>query len=103
MGYPDPNHGQFILDTDACDVGMRAELSQFQDGRERVIAYASRTLNKAERNYCVTDKELLAVKYFVEYFRQYLLGQPFLVRSDRQALVWLFKLKEPKGRVARWI
>lgn len=103
MGYPDPDHRQFILDTDACDVGIGAVLSQVQDGRERVIAYASRTLNKAEKNYCVTDKELLAVKHFIEYFYQYLLGQQFVVRSDHQALVWLFKLKELKGRVARWI
>lgn len=74
-----------------------------QSFRERVIANASRTLNKAERNYCVTDKELLAVKYSIEYFRQYLLGQQFFIRSDPQALVWLYQLKEPKGRVARWI
>ena len=103
MGHPDPDKGRFILDTDACDVGIGAVLSQEQDGREVVIAYASRTLNKAERNYCVTDKELLAVRHFVEYFKQYLLGQTFTIRSDHQALVWLFKLKEPKGRVARWI
>ena len=103
MGHPDPDEGTFLLDCDACDVGIGAVLSQMQQGRERVIAYASRTLNKAERNYCVTDKELLAVRHFVEYFKQYLLGQHFTVRSDHQALVWLFKLKEPKGRVARWI
>ena len=93
----------FILDTDACDTGIGAVLSQVQSGRERVVAYASRTLNRAERNYCITDKELLAVRYFVEYFRQYLLGREFCVRTDHQALKWLFQLKEPKGRIARWI
>jgi hypothetical protein len=60
-------------------------------------------MNRAERNYCVTDQELLAVRYFVEYFRQYLLGRKFTVRSDHQALRWLFTLREPKGRIARWI
>ena len=39
----------------------------------------------------------------MEYFRQYLLGRKFTVRTDHQALVWLFKMKEPKGRIARWI
>ena len=102
MAYPQDKAG-FILDTDACDYGIGAVLSQLQDGKERVIAYASRTLNKAEQNYCVTDKELLAVKHFIEYFRQYLLGRTFLVRSDHQALKWLFTLREPKGRIARWI
>ena len=103
MGYPLNEGGEFILDVDACDVGIGGVLHQIQDGRERVIAYASRALNKAERNYCITEKELLAVRYFVEYFRQYLLGRKFLVRSDHQALVYLFSLKEPRGKTARWI
>ena len=102
MGYP-RDDSPFILDTDACDVSIGAVLSQIQDGRERVVAYASRTLNKAERNYCVTDKELLAVKHFTEYFRHYLLGRNFTIRTDHQALKWLFSLKEPKNRIARWI
>lgn len=95
--------GEFVLDTDASNYSIGAVLSQVQDGQEKVIAYASRALNKAEINYCVTDKELLAVRYFVEYFRQYLLGRRFKIRTDHQALVWLFKIKEPKGRIARWI
>ena len=102
MAYP-KDEGQFILDTDASDNAIGAVLSQIQDGTERVIAYGSRTMNKAEKNYCVTDKELLAIRYFTEYYRQYLLGRTFMVRTDHQALVWLFRLKEPKGRIARWI
>ena len=100
--YPQEK-GEYILDTDASDFGIGAVLSQIQNGRERVIAYASRSLNKAERNYCVTDRELLAVRYFTDYFRHYLLGRHFLVRTDHQAIRWLFSLKQPKGRVARWI
>ena len=95
--------GQFILDTDASEFAIGAVLSQIQDGQENVIAYASRTMNKAERNYCVTDKELLAVRYFVEYFHHYLLGRKFIIRSDHQALKWLMNFREPKGRIARWI
>ena len=68
-----------------------------------VIAYGRRTLNKAETNYCVTDKGLLALRHFVEYYRQYLPGRKFFVRTDHQALVWLFSFKEPKGRIARWL
>ena len=103
MGYPMNDAGQFILDVDASDVGIGGILHQVQEEKEKVIAYASRALNKAERNYCITEKELLAVRYFIEYFRQYLLGRKFVVRSDHQALVWLFKLKEPRGKIARWI
>jgi len=102
MAYPS-DAGQYTLDTDACGFSIGAVLSQVQKGRERVIAYGSKTLSKSERNYCVTDRELLAVKHFVEYYRHYLLGRKFLVRSDHQALKWLFSLKEPKNRVARWV
>ena len=43
------------------------------------------------------------VKYFMEYFKHYLLGQHFRVYSDHEGLKWLFSLKEPKHRIARWI
>ena len=95
--------GEFRLDVDDSDLGIGAVLHQVQGDRERVIAYASRALNKAEKNYCITEKELLAIRFFVEYFRQYLLGRHFMVRSDHQALTWLFKLKEPRDKIARWI
>ena len=103
MAYPLNEAGEFILDVDASDLGIGAVLHQVQGGKETVLAYASRSLNKAEANYCITEKELLAARYFIEYFRQYLLGRRFLVRSDHQSLVWLFQLKEPRGKIARWI
>ena len=103
MGYPLNNSGEFILDIDASDVGIGGIIHQVQNGRERVIAYARRALNKAEKNYCITEKELLAVRYFVKYFPKYLLGRRFTVRTDHHALVWLYRLKEPSGKVARWI
>ena len=84
-------------------MGICGVLHQVQEGKEKVIAYASRALNRTETNYCITEKELLAARYFIEYFRQYLLGRRFVVRSDHQSLVWLFKLKEPRGKIARWI
>ena len=80
MAYP-RDEGGYILDTDACDVSIGAALSQIQDGQEKVIAYGSRKLNKAETNYCVTDKELLALRHFVEYYPQYLPSTCLVVQS----------------------
>ena len=74
--YPDFSR-PFILDTDASNDGIGAVLSREYDGSERVVAYASCTLNKSERKYSVTRKELLAVVVFTQHFRTYLLGQPF--------------------------
>ena len=100
--HPDMN-SQFILDTDACGEGIGAVLSQVREGKERVVAYASRALTKTEKKYCVTRKELLAVITFVKYFRHYLFGQKFVIRTDHSALRWLYNFKDPEGQVARWI
>ena len=62
----------FILDTDACQCGIGAVLSQIQkDGTERVVAFASRAMSKSERKYSVTRQELLAAVTFIHHFRQF--------------------------------
>ena len=102
LAYPEAE-GTFILDTDASQSGIGAVLSQIQDGRERGIAYASTTMNKHEKRYCVTRKEMLALVKFVRYFRPYLYGRKFLIRSDHGSLRWLFNFREPEGQIARWL
>lgn len=99
---PDPSL-PFLLDTDASDVGMGAVLSQVGPEGEKVVAYFSRTFNKAERRYCVTRRELLAIVRAISHFRYYLCGLPFTVRSDHAALQWLMSFKEPEGQIARWL
>ena len=94
--------GEFILDTDACDRSIGAVVSQMQDGVETVICYGSRTLSKPEINYTTTRKELLAVVFFMSYFKQYLLGRKFLVRTDHSALSYLQRAPNLMGQQARW-
>jgi hypothetical protein len=86
--YPKPRE-EFIVDTDASNCGIGGVLSQVQDGQERVIAYYSNTLNKAERNYSVTRRELLAIVRTLEHFHKYLYGRKFHLRNDHSALTWL--------------
>lgn len=103
LAYPDFSR-QFILDTDASDVGIGAVLSELdEEGREQVIAYGSRVLSKSERRYCVTRRELLAVVVFTRQYRPYLMGQKFLLRTDHGSLTWLRNFKEPEGQLARWL
>ena len=103
LSLPKSEGGDYILDTDASDYAIGAVLSQMQDGVEKVLAFGSRCLSSAEKNYCVTRKELLAVVYFMEYYKHYLVGRRVVVRSDHGSLRWLKNLRNPSGQVARWI
>lgn len=75
----------FILQTDASDIGLGAVLSQLDNnGLERPVAYASKVLSARERKYCTTEKEAFAVVFGIRTFRTYLLGRPFTVVTDHR-------------------
>ena len=90
-------------DTDASDFGLGAVLSQRQDDGEKVIAYASRTLNRAEQKYETTRKELLAIVYGLSQHKQFLLGRHIIIRTDHAALTWLRRTAEVMPQLARWL
>lgn len=79
----------FILDTDASANGIEVVLSQIHNGQEGVISYAIKTLNQAEKRYCTTKREPLAIVYIVKHFNHYLWGRHFTVRSDYSSLTWI--------------
>lgn len=99
--YPDFEKG-FILATDASNTALGAVLSQEYEGEERPVAYASRQMNSAERNYSTTERELLAVVWATQQFRCYLLGRPFKLITDHAALRWMLSLRDPSSRLTRW-
>lgn len=93
----------FTLQVDASDFGMGAALTQIRDGKEVAIAFASRLLNERERKFSTTEKECLALVFGVKTFRPYLEGYHFKAITDHQALRWLLSIKEPSGRLGRWV
>ena len=88
---------QFAVYTDASDVGLGAVLEQ----DNHVIAYASRILTKAERNYSVIQKECSAIVYATKQFRHYLLGRQFKIHTDHAPLQWL-SAQRMEGLLCRW-
>lgn len=92
----------FVLQTDASDYGLGAVLTQEIEGSERVIAYASRHLNQAERNYTTTEKECLAIIWGIRKMKMYLEGYKFIIITDHLSLKWLNSIDSPTGRLARW-
>lgn len=103
MGHPRFDL-EFILDVDASDFALGAELSQIEEnGDERPIYYASRHLEKAERCYSATARETLAAVFGCEHFSHYLQGKRFVLRTDHNPLVWLRSMKNPKRPYNGWI
>ena len=98
----DPNN-HTILDTDASDTGLGATLSQIVDGKERVVAYASRTLNDAEKRYTVTKREMLAIIFALKQFRKYLLGHTFHLRTDHAPLLHIQTMNNTSAQISRWL
>ena len=97
-----------VLTTDASSYGLGAVLSHPDAEKgDRPIAYASRTLSDAERNYSQLDKEALGVIFGVGKFHQYLYGRPFLIRTDHKPLLGLLSSDKAlplavSPRILRW-
>jgi hypothetical protein len=94
---------RFKITTDASNVGLGAVLSQDDDdGNDRVIGYASRTLQPAEKNYSTTEQEMLAIVWALERYRPYVYGVSCDVVTDHKPLTYNSQLINTSQRLTRW-
>ena len=94
----------FILHTDARGDGLGAVLYQVQEGKQRVIAYASQSLTKSERNYPAHNLEFLALKWAItDKFHKYLYGSQFLVYMDNNPLTYVLTMAKLDATGHRWV
>jgi len=102
LGYPDFTL-PFELHTDASTKALGAILYQEQNGQKKVISYASRVLNKSEKNYSAFKLEFLALKWAVtEKFSDYLTGSHFTVLTDNNPLTYILTSAKLDATGQRW-
>ena len=93
LAHYDPKK-PIILACDASPFVVGAVLSHMVDGVERPVAYASRTLTSAEKNYSQVEREALAIVFGVTKFNKFLYGRKFTLLTDHEALTVIFGPKK---------
>ncbi len=94
---------QFVLETDASQHHLAAVLLQYDEKGPRTIGYFSKKLKPAEVRYFTTDREALAIVLACRQFHHYLWGSEFIVRTDPQPIVSVFRQRTKSPRMNRWI
>jgi RNase H-like domain found in reverse transcriptase len=96
---------EFILTTDWSQIAIRNDVLNHIDpetGFDHPVAFASRLLNDAERNYSPTKGELLALMWAVDKFRLYFDGRKFTGYTDHHALEWVALARYSNSNLESW-
>ena len=101
---PDINK-EFVLRTDASDVGLGDTLLQNRDGHIFPVAYASRKLLDRDKRYFVMERECLGIVWGIKKFALYLYGKQFTIQTDHRPLEFLkvSKFDNPPIMVGYWL
>jgi hypothetical protein len=98
----DPNR-PFVLQSDASDFAVGGVLLQEFAGQLHPIAFHSRKLTSAERNYTVSEREMLAIVECVKSWSHYIGGSGATVHTDHKSLEYFWNQPKLQGRQTRWM
>ena len=99
LKYPNFDE-KFVLVTDASTKGLGAMLGQYdKEGNLRPIAFASKSLNKAQERYPAIDLECSGIIFGLKSFRSLILGRRVQIMCDHKPLIYLFKHADPNSRL----
>jgi transposase InsO family protein len=89
--------------TDASNTGVGAALVQRVEDKPRFILMASKALTSGQRNYSATRRELLAIIFALQRFREYLYLQQFKILTDHRALAYMLTQEHLNGMLSEWV
>ena len=98
---PDFNR-EFIIQTDASNIGIGVVMAQKKGDGMHPILYFSRKFTDSKRKFCTTEKECAAIIFAIKKLRYYLDTQKFVIESDHNPLVWLKNNAGNNPRLQRW-
>ena len=94
---------EFIVQTDASNVGMGVVLSQVNEqGEEHPVLYLSKKFSDVEKRYGTTEKECACIIFAIKKLHYYLDGQKFQIVTDHNPLIWLRSNASANPRLMRW-
>eukprot|EP00745_Piridium_sociabile_P007807 TRINITY_DN15246_c0_g3_i2.p1 TRINITY_DN15246_c0_g3~~TRINITY_DN15246_c0_g3_i2.p1 ORF type:complete len:396 (+),score=52.72 TRINITY_DN15246_c0_g3_i2:101-1288(+) len=93
---------EFVVRTDASDVGLGGILLQSQEGMLHPVAFVSRKLLPRETRYSTIERECLAIVWVITKLERYLWGQKFALQTDHKPLTYLRSSVFRNARVMRW-
>lgn len=99
--FPDFNK-PFIITTDASNVALGAVLSQKTSEGDKPISFISRSLTKSEENYATNEKEMLAIVWALNTFRNFIYGTKIHIYTDHMPLTYAVSPKNINAKLKRW-
>ena len=98
LNFPDFDK-EFVLVSDASDLGCGAKLAQVVRGVEMPVAFASKAFKNGDLTRPPIEKEMMGIYFGITHFKPYLYGRKFLVKTDHKPLVHMWSIKNPTSRI----